>query len=70
MQHDLDVAQLEELTRRVRSISRDLGAMADVAEEHRWEHKLFLVPVWFLALSAIALAVQALRGVERRKAEP
>jgi hypothetical protein len=70
VQHDLDVAQLEELTRRVRSISRDLGAMADVAEEHRWEHKLFLVPVWFLALSAIALAVQALRSVERRKAEP
>jgi hypothetical protein len=69
-QHDLDVARLEELTRRVRSISRDLDGMADVAEEHRWEHKLFLVPVWFLALSAVALALLALRGLERRKAGP
>jgi hypothetical protein len=70
VQHDLDVAQLEELTRRVRSISRDLAGMAEVAEEHRWEHKLFLVPVWFLALACIALAVLALRALERRKAEP
>jgi hypothetical protein len=70
VQHDLDVARLEELTRRVRSISRDLEGMAEVAEEHRWEHKLFLVPVWFLALASVALALLALRGIERRKAGP
>jgi hypothetical protein len=44
--------------------------MAEVAEEHRWEHKLFLVPVWFLALASVALALLALRGIERRKAGP
>jgi hypothetical protein len=65
VQHDLDVTRLEELTRRVRSISRDLGGMADVAEEHRWEHKLLLVPVWFLALASVALALLTLRGLER-----
>jgi hypothetical protein len=69
VQHDLDVARLEELTRRVRSISRDLIGMADVAEEHRWEHQLLtLVPVWFLALASVALALLTLRGIERRKA--
>ena len=70
VQHDLDVDELEELTRRVRSISRDLQGMADVAEEHRWEHKLFLVPVWFLALASVALALLTLRRLERRKAGP
>ncbi len=66
VQHNLDVDRLEELTRRVRSISRDLEGMADVAEEHRWEHQLFLVPVWFFALAIVALALLALRRLERR----
>jgi len=70
IQHNLNVDRLEELTRRVRSISRDLEGMADVAEEHRWEHKLFLVPVWFFALSALALALLALRRLERRAGTP
>lgn len=70
IQHNLDVDRLEELTRRVRSISRDLEGMADVAEEHRWEHKLFLVPVWFFALSSLALALLALRRIERRAGTP
>jgi hypothetical protein len=70
VQHDLDVDELEALTRRVRSISRDLQGMADVAEEHRWEHKLLLVPVWFLALASIALALLTLRRLERQKVVP
>ncbi len=65
VQHNLDVERLEELTRRVRSISRDLQGIADVAEEHRWEHQLFLVPVWFFALATLALALLALRRLER-----
>lgn len=66
-QHSLDAERLEALTRRVRSISRDLRGMAEVAEEQQWEHKLFLAPVWFMALSSVALAMLALRRVERRR---
>jgi len=63
-QHALDLQQLEELTRRVRSISRDINAMLETYEERRWEHKLFLLVVWFLALSAIYLSWTALRRLE------
>jgi DNA-directed RNA polymerase subunit RPC12/RpoP len=63
-QHDLDVPKLEALTRRVRSISRDIGAMQETHEERRWEHRLFLAVVWFLAISAIYLSAVALRRLE------
>jgi len=63
-QHSLDVERLEELSRRVRSISRDLRGMAEVAEEQQWEHKLLLVPVWFLALAALTLSWLTLRRLE------
>ena len=63
-QHSLDFEEMEDLTRRVRSISRDLRGMAEVAEEQRWEHKLLLVPVWFLALASLVLAWFALRHLD------
>jgi len=50
----------------VRSISRDLRGAAEVAEERQWEHKLLLVPVWFLALASVALAWLTLRALEGR----
>lgn len=56
VQHSLDLDALEDLTLRVRSISQELRSTAEVAEEQRWEHKLFLIPVWFLALAGIAFA--------------
>ena len=65
-QHALDLQQLEGLTRRVRSISRDINAALETYEERRWEHKLFLVVVWFLALSAVYLSWAALRRLEGR----
>lgn len=65
VQHSLDLDRLEELTRRVRSISRNLRGAAEVAEEHQWEHKLLMVPVWFLALACVALAWLWLRAHER-----
>ena len=65
VQHSLDLDRLEELTRRVRSISRDLRGAAEVAEEHQWEHKLLMVPVWFLALACVALARLWLRAHEQ-----
>ncbi|HUL01830.1 MAG TPA: hypothetical protein VLV16_01220 [Gemmatimonadales bacterium] len=64
VQHSLDLQRLEELSRRVRSISVDLDAAAEAAAERRWEHKLILLPVWFLALSAVVLAWLALRGLK------
>lgn len=63
-QHSLDVEQLEDLGRRVGSISRDIRATAEVSAEQRWEHKLLLVPVWFLTLSAIVLGWFKLRGLK------
>jgi hypothetical protein len=69
-QHDLDVRQLEELTRRVRSIANGIGAMLETHEERRWEHKLFLVVVWFLALSALSLSWIALRRLEAPGSPP
>jgi hypothetical protein len=65
-QHSLDLERLEELSRRVRSISRDLRGSAEVADERRWEHKLLLVPIWFLALAIVILAWLTLRGLERQ----
>jgi hypothetical protein len=64
VQHSLDLQQLEGLSRRVRSISVDLGAAAEASAERRWEHKLLLLPVWFLALSAVVLAWLTLRGLK------
>jgi hypothetical protein len=69
-QHSLDFEQMEDLTRRVRSISRDLRGMAEVAAEQQWEHKLLLVPVWFLALASLALAWLTLRGLARGAGRP
>lgn len=65
MQHGLDAEQLEDLSRQVGSVSRSIRETAEVSKEERWEHKLVLVPVWFLALSAIALAGFKLRDLQR-----
>ncbi len=64
-QHGLDLAKVNDLARRVRSMSIDLNNAAMTRQETRWEHKLVLVPVWFLSLSAIVLAWLALRSVRR-----
>lgn len=64
-QHDLNVQELEKLTRRIRSISRDIAAMGESYEERRWEHRLFLIVVWFLTLSAVYLSWVALRRLDR-----
>ena len=60
-QHSLDVEVLEELGRRVRSVSANIRNQAEVAEEQRWEHTLLLIPTWFLALAAVFLAFLWLR---------
>jgi hypothetical protein len=63
VQHRLDLAALEDLERQVASISRDVRASEEVAAEHIWEHKLLLIPVWFLALSGVVLAWFKLRAL-------
>lgn len=63
-QHALDVTQLEDLARHVRSISVDLDAAAESNAEQHWERELVLLPVWFLALSAVALAVLTWRTLK------
>jgi hypothetical protein len=61
VQHSLDLEALEDLSLRVSTVSRDIRSAAEVAAEHRWEHRLFLIPVWFFALSAIALGIFKMR---------
>ncbi|UCC72776.1 MAG: cytochrome c3 family protein [Gemmatimonadota bacterium] len=66
-QHSLDLEVLEDLSRQVSSISRDVRAAEEVAAEHRWEHGLALIPIWFLALSATVLAWFKLRALRRER---
>jgi hypothetical protein len=63
-QHRLDLDTLEYLDGRVRSISVELGARAEASRESLFEHRLLLLPVWFLSLSAVALAWLALRALK------
>lgn len=65
VQHGLDLDRLDNLERKVRSVSVDLGAAAEVNSEQHWERKLLLLPVWFLALSAVLLGWLALRTLKR-----
>lgn len=61
VQHSLEVDELGDIGLRVRSNIDIIRTTAEVAQEARWEHKLFLIPVWFLALSAVLLAWFKLR---------
>jgi hypothetical protein len=55
---------MDDLIRRVRSISVTLDAAAEANAERRWEHKLILIPVWFLALSGLVLVWFSLRALK------
>ncbi len=66
-QHSLDLEMLEDLSRQVSSVSRDIRAAEEVVAEHRWEHGLVLIPVWFLALSAAVLAWFKLRALRAKQ---
>jgi hypothetical protein len=61
LQHSLDLTQLQDVQRLVASASRDLRNRAEVSAEERWEHKLFLLPVWFFALGIVFMAGLSLR---------
>jgi len=69
VQHRLNLGQMDDLERQVRSIAVELSAAVESAREDRWEHKMVLLPVWFLALSAVALAWLTLRALKRAGTE-
>lgn len=69
VQHRLEIGALEDLARRVGSISRDIRDRAEVAEEQRWEHRLLLIPIWFFALAASVLAWFRLRAAKAGERE-
>jgi hypothetical protein len=56
VQHSLDVGQLDDLGRQVRTETERIRATAEQWAEHRWERKLWLAPIWFLTLAGVALA--------------
>jgi hypothetical protein len=64
-QHSVDLEEAEEYGRQVRSNTGVIRATAEAHAEERWEHGLLLIPVWFLALSAVAFARFKLREVQQ-----
>lgn len=60
-QHSLNVELLADLRRQVSSTTAEIVETAEASDERRWEHRLLLFPIWFLTLSATALAVYRLR---------
>jgi hypothetical protein len=63
-QHSVDLEEAEEYGRLVRSNTGVIRAAAEAHAEERWEHGLLLIPVWFLALSAVVFARFKLREVQ------
>ena len=55
VQHSLNLERLDDLDRQVRSNTGLIRATAEAHAEEEWEHKLILVPVWFLVLSVMVL---------------
>ncbi len=64
--HSFDLAMMDDLSRRVSSNTELVRATAEARAEARWEHKLLLVPVWFLAFSAMAFVWFRLRDLKRK----
>lgn len=59
--HTLDPAAVDELTRRISSLAREIGERADVVEEHRWERQLLVIPLWLLVVGGVLLALRKRR---------
>ncbi len=65
VQHGLDLERVENQESRVSAASIELDRMSAASEEVLLEHKLLLLPVWFLSLAAVALAWLTLRALRR-----
>jgi hypothetical protein len=62
--HSLSPGVVDELARRISSLSQEIGERAETVEEHRWERKLMAIPLWVLALSGALLALRKRRSVQ------
>ncbi|MDH3495890.1 MAG: cytochrome c3 family protein [Gemmatimonadota bacterium] len=65
VEHSLDLDALDDLGLVVATATQAIGAAEESALEQRWEHKLLLVPVWFLALAVVVLAWFRLSEAQR-----
>jgi hypothetical protein len=65
VQHSLDRERLADLSLRASAITRDIRAAAEASRERRWEHRLLLIPIWFLALAAVMIARFKLADLRR-----
>ena len=72
--HTLDPVMVEDLSRRIVSLSGEVTERAESIAEHRWERKLLAIPFWILTLAGVLLALRKrrvlLRGEGTSGAEP
>ncbi len=68
--HTMDTAVVDDLVRRISSLSTEIGERADVVEEHRWERKLLVIPLWVLFLGGVLLALRKRRVLAGSRADP
>ncbi|MGD2122178.1 MAG: cytochrome c3 family protein [Gemmatimonadota bacterium] len=68
--HSLDPAPVEDLTRRVSSLSGEIVQRAEAVGEHRWERQLLAIPVWILVLGGVLLALRKERVLRGRASSP
>jgi len=61
--HSLDPALVDDLARRISSLTQEIGERAETVEEHRWERKLLAIPLWILVLSGALLGLRKRRAV-------
>lgn len=68
--HALDPNAIDDLVRRISSLSTEIGERADVVEEHRWERKLWVLPLWVLLLGGVLLAFRKRRQTSVTETDP
>ena len=64
--HTLDPVVVEDLSRRIISLSGEITERAESVGEHRWERKLLAIPFWVLAMAGILLALRKRRVLLRQ----
>ena len=65
--HSLDPVVVEDLGRRISSISGEIIERAEAVEEHRWERQLLAIPVWILVVGGVLLALRKSRILRQRE---
>lgn len=68
--HTLDTAVVDELVRKISTLSTEVGERADVVDENRWERKLLAIPLWMLLIGGILLALRKRRVLAKSRADP